>query len=346
VAGNYTVSVTATNIKGTGSGNITFVIGKGTPTVLTAPTARVYTDETLGTAYSPLSGQMNTVGNFAFVDPSLSFPNSANTTQTVSVLFTPVDLVNWIATTVNATVAVDALPDNGPLTITAQVTQLREGDEYSESRIRIRRPGPLSSNATINVSELPSGQLQGDIIGDVNFLNLPSQVTIPAGSNSTVFYVIAKNDTAYTGNRSVVLSVTSRFHGPTAQSVTLNIIEDETSPAPGFASWSNNATRTPALIRDYAIGGAAMSQRGEIPSLSMNSTHVALDAVIRTQDPNLSVLGEWTADLKNGPWTPVNLSLHSSQTGLNPGFQRQFFSVPIQNGETRKFLRLRVELLE
>jgi hypothetical protein len=258
----------------------------------------------------------------------------------VQVRFTPFDLANWNPAEFPATVAVDALPNYGALVLNANITQLFEGDEYSEARIRIRRPGPLSSNATINLSESPSGQLQGDITGDVNFLNLPSQVVIPAGSNSTVFYVRAKNDSAYTGNRSVVLSVTSRFHGPNAQSVTLNIIEDDDASATGFAAWSNNAPRTPALIRDYAIGGAPMGMSGSLPLISENGTHWILSALVRTDDPKLTYRGEWTTDLGNGPWTSILLQTPSSQTG----FGNLLFSIPRENGETKKFLRLRIHL--
>jgi hypothetical protein len=343
--GNYTVPVTATNIKGTGSGNLTFVIAKGTPVPVTPITARLYTDETLGTAYSPLSGLMDTAGNFTFVNPSLNFPSPGN--QTVQVLFTPFDLANWNSTEFPVTVAVDALPNYGNLTITRSLAEITEGDSFSESRIRIRRPGPLTQPATINLTELPSSQLQGDISGNLTFLNLPSQVTIPAGSNSTTFYVIAKNDSVFTGNRSVILSVTSRFTGTIPQPVSLTILEDDPMPTDLFAGWSGNASRTPELIRDYAIGGAAgPNETGELPVYSMNGTHVSLSAIVRTSDQTLMVSGESTTDLLNGPWTPFLLTPHADQTGIVNGFQRQLLSVPIQPGETRKFLRLRINLQE
>jgi hypothetical protein len=255
-------------------------------------------------------------------------------------------MVNWLQTTVNATVAVDALPNYGNLTITRLQAEITEGDPYSESRIRIRRPSPLTQPATINLAELPSSQLQGDISGNLTFLNLPSQVTIPAGSNSTTFYVIAKNDSTHTGNRSVVLSVTSRFTGTTPQSVSLMILEDDPMPANLFAGWSNNSTRTPELIRDYAIGGAAFGSQGAAPVFSMNGTHASLSGIVRTGDPKLTVLGEYTTDLKNGPWISANLTLDPNQAGLATGFQRQLLSIPSQPGENRKFLRLRVNLQE
>jgi hypothetical protein len=128
--------------------------------------------------------------------------------------------------------------------------------------------------------------------------------------------------------------------------VTINILEDEILPATSFAAWSGNAPRTPELIRDYAIGGAAYGVSGELPILTMNSTHTSLSAIVRLGDSKLSVQGESTTDLLNGPWTSFALTPHADQTGIVNGFQRQLLSVPIQPGETRKFLRLRINLQE
>jgi hypothetical protein len=78
----------------------------------------------------------------------------------------------------------------------------------------------------------------------------------------------------------------------------------------------------------------------------MNSTHTSLSAIVRLGDSKLSVQGESTTDLLNGPWTSFALTPHADQTGIVNGFQRQLLSVPIQPGETRKFLRLRINLQE
>jgi hypothetical protein len=326
-------------------GNLTFVIDRGTPTILAAPTARLYLDETLGTAYSSLTGGLaEPTGVFEFLDPSNSFNQIG--AQSVQLLFTPFDIANWKTATVNSTVTVDPLPNYGNLSVSLDFDQLNEGDVNSSVTVFIRRPNnPNNSTlpATINLHESIQGQLQADPSGEEIFVDLPSQITIPAGANFTVAYLKAKNDATHIGNRTVSLLVSSRFHGSTPQTVVLNVIEDDPQLA-GFAAWSNNAPPTPELIRDYAIGGAPFGQSGPLPTLSNNSTHIALDAIVRSQDPKLSVVGEWTSDLMNGPWTPINLSLHSNQAGLFTGFERKFFSVPLQNGETKKFLRLRIQL--
>jgi hypothetical protein len=347
IQGNYTVPVQATNPIGTGSGNITFVINKGTPFEVQTITARLYADETLGTAYWPLpgGGSMNVPGTFQF-NENLSMNATEAAGRNLNVTFTPYDTTNWNPVNIpNARISVDTLPDHGPLSLSANLLEIVEGDIYSEARIRVTRSGPLTFAATVNITEQVTGQMSGDVTGDpgmVHFVDFPAQVTIPAGSRYADFHVIAKNDSVYSGNRTATLLLGSRFHGSSKYPISLTIVEDDID----FASWSNNGTGTPELVRDYAVGGAPMGQRGELPSLTFSSTHVSLDAMVRTHDPKLSILGEWTSDLKNGPWTPVNLSVHPTQTGPGAGFERRFFSIPIQPGETQKFLRLRIQLQE
>jgi hypothetical protein len=239
---------------------------------------------------------------------------------------------------------VDALEIQGSLAISALVDTVFEGDGYSESRIRIHRSGPLANSATIAIGLSRTGQLEGDMSGTLEFDALPTEVTIPAGSGSTVFYVVAKDDPYYTGNRSVSISASSRFYAPSPRPAVLNIIEDEAVPA-GFAAWGNNSARTPELIRAYAIGGAAApGLQGEAPLFTANSTHTGLGAIVRSVDPKLTVTGEYTTNLSAGPWLSANLTLHPDQTGLPGGFERRFFSIPVQPGETKKFLRLKIRL--
>jgi hypothetical protein len=336
VAGNFTVVVSASNNSGTTTANLTITIAKGTPVLVTPPSIVLYTDETLADT-SPEDGMFNIAGHFEFEDPS-SQPTNA---QSVNVVFTPFESDNWDPTTFSVPVSVVALPVYD-LDLSANLQQIFEGDPYSEARIRITHNGTTSRAITVNFTAT-SPSLQGDMSGDLTFVDFPASVTIPAGSNSTVFYVRAIDDQSYTGNGNITLTGAGRFLGSNTYPVTLTVLDDETS----LGSWSNNSSSTPQLLlQSYAIGGSVHGQPGEPPFLTMNSTHAALDAIIRTNDPALRITGEYTTDLKNGPWTEVTLSLHSDQDGLTDGFERQFFSIPIQATETKKFLRLKIELQE
>jgi hypothetical protein len=331
VAGNFTVVVSASNNSGSTTANLTITIAKGTPTLVTPPSIVLYTGEILADT-SPEDGLANIAGLFEFEDPS-----SQPTSDSVNVVFTPFESDNWDPTTFSVPVSVVASPVYD-LDLSANLQQIFEGDPYSEARIRITHNGTTSRAITVNFTAT-SASLQGDMSGDLTFVDFPTSATIPAGSNSTVFYVRAKDDQSYTGNRTIILTGAGQFLGSNTTSLT--VLDDETS----FGSWSNNSSFTPQLLQSYAIGGSVHGQPGEPPFLTMNSTHAALDAIIRTKDPALRITGEYTADLKIGPWTEVtDLSLHSDQSGLTDGFERHFFSIPIQAGETKKFLRLKIEL--
>ena len=336
VAGNFTVVVSASNNSGITTANLTITIAKGTPTLVTPPSIVLYTDEDLADT-SPEDGLANIAGHFEFEDPSIQPTNG----DSVNVVFTPFESDNWNPATFSVPVSVLPPPVYG-LTLSANLQQIFEGDPYSEARIRITHTGSTSRAITVNFTATPAA-LQGDMSGDLTFVDFPASATIPAGSNSTVFYVRANDDPSYTGNRTITLTGDGLFLGSNTYPVTLTVLDDETS----IVSWSNNSSFTPQLLQSYAIGGSVHGQPGEPPFLTMNSTHAALDAIIRTNDPALIITGEYTADLKNGPWTEVTeLPLHSDQSGLTDGFERLFFSIPIQAGETKKFLRLRIELQE
>lgn len=333
-AGNFSTAVTASNSKGSVSGNLSFQIAKGTPTLVTPPQVVLYSDETLANT-DPLGGLANIAGEFVFANPALQPTNG----QLVDVLFTPFDQTNWNSRVDQVAANVGALPVYG-LIISANINQIEEGDSFSEARIRLTHNGTTSRPLTVNFTATPAA-LEGDLSGNLTFVNFPASVTIPAGSNSTAFFVRAINDQTHSGNRTVTLTGTGRFLGSNSYPVSLTVIEDDPQMA-GFAAWSNNATRTPALIRDYAIGGAGFGQQGQLPMLGMNATHMTLDALVRTDDPKLTYHGEWTTDLLNGPWNRVLLQTPASQTG----FGNLLFSIPRENGETQKFLRLRIHLAD
>jgi hypothetical protein len=330
-AGNFTVPITATNSKGTTSGNLTFDIAKGTPFVVTNATVTLYPDETLA-ATTPEGALANIAGDFVFANPALAPSNG----EAVDVVFTPYDLANWRSVIFQFPAQVVPLPVYG-LTISQNLNEILEGDPYSEARIRITHNGTTSRSVTVNFTATLS-VLQGDMSGNLSFVNFPASATIPAGSNSTAFFVRAINDQSYTGNRFVTLSGTGRFLGNVTHTVNMTILEDDTA----FTEWSNGLPPAPELIRDYAIGGAILGQQGQLPVLGMNATHMSLDALVRTNDPKLTYHGEWTTDLRNGSWTPVLLQTPTSQTS----FGNLLFSIPRTDGETKKFLRLKVTLDE
>lgn len=116
-----------------------------------------------------------------------------------------------------------------------------------------------------------------------------------------------------------------------------------------FAIWSGDAAPAPVLIQAYAIGGAPdPASSGEVATVAHSGNMLILTAIVRTDDPTLTVMGEASANLTNfgvpGLVTEVTGTAQAvSQSGVPPGCQRQEFRVLTQ-GADKLFMRLRVEL--
>jgi hypothetical protein len=223
------------------------------------------------------------------------------------------------------------------LTLSTNLETLVEGDEFSEAQVTLRRSGPTTASLTANVSENRAELLEVDLLGDLNYAELPVEVTIPAGSDSVEFYIRAKENTMRA--QTAILSASAL--GLASSSVNFTITDND--PGSSFDEWLNGSPPSAENLKNYAIGGAMLAgQPSQLPVLSMNATHMSLNALVRTDDPNLTYHGEWTTDLRNGTWTRVPLQAPASQTS----FGNLLFSIPRQDGETKKFLRLRINLQE
>lgn len=122
-------------------------------------------------------------------------------------------------------------------------------------------------------------------------------------------------------------------------------------PAPGadpLSDWLGERPLTPALLQDYALGGAAApGLAGEVPAFERSDTELALTVVVRENDPLLVVRGEASDELA-GLWSGDNVMVRGRvhpagpvQDDVPPGFERRHYVVPVgDNG--RRFLRLRV----
>ncbi|MFM8810002.1 MAG: putative Ig domain-containing protein, partial [Chthoniobacterales bacterium] len=115
-----------------------------------------------------------------------------------------------------------------------------------------------------------------------------------------------------------------------------------------FSAWSGGLSNTPSLQLKYAIGGAtnASATNGIPMSNSVTSSNLSITAVVRTNDPNLSVFGQSIVNLGVGIWTNNDVSRITNgvdQTGVPSGNQRQIFSTPL-GIDGKKFLRLQTTL--
>jgi len=98
-----------------------------------------------------------------------------------------------------------------------------------------------------------------------------------------------------------------------------------------------------AYLMKYALGGTNTNDSVSLPMVSQNGTTLTMTAIVRTNDTNLTIVGQSVADLSS-TWSDLasnRLGVASSNSNNVPaGCQRRDFSV---NGGTnnRTFLRLK-----
>jgi hypothetical protein len=112
-----------------------------------------------------------------------------------------------------------------------------------------------------------------------------------------------------------------------------------------FAGWSGGAATNSELVGKYGIGGASnLTGASEKPVSAVDSNTLSLSAIVRTNDTNLTVVGEAGGSLTNWSTNGVSVTASTNTNGVPEGHQRQVFSVDRANSPTRQFLRLKATL--
>jgi len=115
-----------------------------------------------------------------------------------------------------------------------------------------------------------------------------------------------------------------------------------------YAAWAQGAPLDSTNLLLYAIGGASgpAATNGVAPVTVVNSNLLSIVAVVRTNDPSLTVRGQSILNLSSGTWITNDVTMNPSvdQAGVPSGTQRQIFSTPRATNDTRKFLRLQTTL--
>jgi len=145
--------------------------------------------------------------------------------------------------------------------------------------------------------------------------------------NGTITHAAASTDPGYSG-----IDITA---------VTATITDDVSS----FNEWTGGGVPiTPGLLTKYAVGGApSPAGFSEQPAVGFSDANFALSAIVRTNDPLLTVIGQSSTDLitwidlvKDPSGTPS-----ASQAGVPFGCNRRDFTIPI-DVDVKKFLRLEI----
>jgi len=124
------------------------------------------------------------------------------------------------------------------------------------------------------------------------------------------------------------------------------VIRTVTVSAPSSATGADGLS---GLMR-YALGGNAPNDSVAKPSSSVAGEYLVITAIVRTDNPKLTVVGEAVADLDNyasGTLVEeVEGVVAADQDGVPEGCMRRTFSVAIEGSVTKKFLRLKASLAQ
>jgi len=155
---------------------------------------------------------------------------------------------------------------------------------------------------------------------------------------------ISTVNTAVAGSYTVTFNALDAA-GNAATPVTRTVVVAAAPSGSTFAGWSGGAATNSELVGKYGIGGATnLSGASEKPVSAVDSNTLSLSAIVRTNDTNLTVVGEAGGSLTNWSTNGVSITASPNTNGVPEGHQRKVFSVDRTNSPTRQFLRLKATL--
>jgi hypothetical protein len=109
-----------------------------------------------------------------------------------------------------------------------------------------------------------------------------------------------------------------------------------------FLSWlAGQPTNSESLLK-YAVGGATSALAlPENLSSSVETNRLTLTAVVRTNDPKLTLAGESSATLTNWSSLGVTSAPAANQANVPSGHERRIYSAPFTNNQGRLFLKVK-----
>jgi hypothetical protein len=288
----------------------------------------------------PVGGNGGTTFEYKFWSPGVNFYNVPNNTG-----FEQIIIGNPFS--------------NRTVTLTAEGVAMDLPTVYFSNQLFYITGTPLSAFSTTqgtasaaqNVTVNGQG-LTADIVATAPTGFEVSSDGIAYGTTATI---TPASGSVTAATLSVRLAATAAAGSPTgnvvlnsagSQSVSIAVSGTVTASGASFAQWSGGLPLTPALELEYAIGGATAPGAGDgVPSVtSLTVDTLSITAIVRTNDPTLTVAGQALTDLLVGPWSTNTVTMTpGDQTEVPAGFQRQIWSTP-RGSDTKKFLRLQTEL--
>jgi autotransporter-associated beta strand protein len=111
----------------------------------------------------------------------------------------------------------------------------------------------------------------------------------------------------------------------------------------GSVSPTNVGTDGLAYLMKYALGGTNTNDKVSLPTVSVSGSALTLTAVVRTNDTNVQIVGQWVTGL-GGTWSNVPTNPYGTASintsNVPTGCERRDFSV-LKDSNSRLFLRLK-----
>jgi len=236
------------------------------------------------------------------------------------------------------------LVGNGVNNNPGSVAVIRDLTPSTGGALYVKFTGSLGGTGSLNALAIEASDTTPPVI-TVNGAN-PSTITwgdsyadagATASDNVDVSVSVSSSgsvDASVLGSYLITYSATDSAGNNATASRTVNVVLPANSTTPGADGLS--------ALEKYAFGGTGPNSTVQIPSSTKVGNDLILTAVIRTNDPNLTVVGKTSTNLLN--WTdlvsnPAGVAA-LDQTNLPAGTQRREFTLP--GGDPKRFLRLAI----
>ena len=200
------------------------------------------------------------------------------------------------------------------------------------------------------------GSLLSKTTGDASFALeaiASSGLVVAYESSNTAVATVSGNTVTIVGAGTTVITASqggnTNYNAAPAVEQTLTV-DPATPTTPTGSTFTNafgslNPTNVGAdglaYLMKYALGGTNTNDKVSLPTVALNGSNLTLTAVVRTNDTNVQIVGQWITGL-GGTWSNVPMMYGTASANTNNvpnGCQRRDFSVP-KDANSRLFLRL------
>ena len=208
------------------------------------------------------------------------------------------------------------------------------------------------AGSTISVTGSTSFTYNGSAQG-------PNTSTVTGSGGTVIYSYEGVSGTSYTASLAQPTAVGSyrvtatvpedtNYNTATSSAYAFTIVASGTTFAGLFGTMvnpTNIGSDGLTYLMKYALGGTNTNDKVSLPTVSLNGSILTMTALVRTNDTNLTIVGQSLTDL-TGTWTTISpnskgfASTNTNSSGVPAGCQRRDFNA---DGGTNKrtFLRLK-----